>query len=186
MRVVRRVCSGVPDASARSRSIQIGQPEHSVVTTCAASAAPSRRRCAARRSCAWCPTSAQANRGSFVREGSFAWGYATHKERQLKAMVRERITDPWRETTWEEAIGRVAPSSRASRDSSATTRSAASPHRAARTKRRPVQKLIRAGFGVNNVDTCARVVTRPPATGSRRLSARLPARRTSTRLRTAT
>src|SRR3546814_18675819 len=38
----------------------------------------------------------------------FAWGYATHKERVLKPMIRKRITDPWREVSWQEAIDYAA------------------------------------------------------------------------------
>jgi formate dehydrogenase major subunit len=38
-------------------------------------------------------------------KGRFAWGYATHKDRILKPMIREKITDPWREVSWDEAIG---------------------------------------------------------------------------------
>ncbi|WP_459655787.1 molybdopterin-dependent oxidoreductase, partial [Achromobacter xylosoxidans] len=46
----------------------------------------------------------QANRGHSCVKGRFAWGYATHKERVLKPMIRKRITDSWREVSWEEAI----------------------------------------------------------------------------------
>ncbi len=50
----------------------------------------------------------KANHGHSCVKGHFAWGYATHRERQLKPLIREKITDPWRETTWEDAIGRVS------------------------------------------------------------------------------
>ncbi len=49
----------------------------------------------------------KANHGHSCVKGRFAWGYATHRERQLKPLIREKITDPWREATWDEAIGRV-------------------------------------------------------------------------------
>jgi formate dehydrogenase major subunit len=29
-------------------------------------------------------------------KGRFAWGYATHKERILKPMIRAKVTDPWK------------------------------------------------------------------------------------------
>ncbi len=41
-------------------------------------------------------------------KGRFAYGYATHKDRITKPMIREKITDPWREVSWEEAIDRAA------------------------------------------------------------------------------
>ena len=50
----------------------------------------------------------KANRGHSCVKGRFAWGYANHKERILKPMMRDKITEPWREVSWEEAIGRVA------------------------------------------------------------------------------
>src|SRR5512138_2196136 len=91
--------------------IESGQPEHSVLTTCAycgvgcAFKAEMRGEEVVR----MVPyKDGKANRGHSCVKGRFAWGYATHKERILKPMVRDKITDPWRETTWEEAIGRVA------------------------------------------------------------------------------
>ena len=48
-----------------------------------------------------------------------------------------------------------------------------------------MQKLVRAGFGNNNVDTCARVCHSPTGYGSKTTSARRPARRISTVSRTA-
>ena len=36
------------------------------------------------------------------------WGYTNHQDRILKPMIREEITDPWRELSWDEPIGRVA------------------------------------------------------------------------------
>jgi formate dehydrogenase major subunit len=50
----------------------------------------------------------KANHGHSCVKGRFAWGYATHKDRILKPMIRAKITDPWREVTWEEAIGYAA------------------------------------------------------------------------------
>jgi hypothetical protein len=35
-----------------------------------------------------------------VKKGGFAFGYATHPDR-VCGMVREKITDPWREVEWE-------------------------------------------------------------------------------------
>ena len=42
----------------------------------------------------------KANHGHSCVKGRFAWGYATHKERITKPMVRDKITEPWREVSW--------------------------------------------------------------------------------------
>ena len=77
----------------------------------------------------------KANRGHSCVKGRFAYGYATHRDRILTPMVRDRITDPWRETTWEEAIGRAASEFRRIQAEHGAARSAASPPPAAPTRR---------------------------------------------------
>ena len=105
-----------------------------------------------------------------------------HRDRILKPMIREKITDPWREVSWEEAIGsrrvrvqahpgEIRPDSVGGITSSRCTNE----------ETFLVQKLIRAGFGNNNVDTCARVCHSPPAMACIRPSALRPARRISIR-----
>ncbi|MFN3743319.1 MAG: formate dehydrogenase subunit alpha [Hyphomicrobiaceae bacterium] len=159
-----------PTATLSEKSlIDIGQPEHSVVTTCAycgvgcAFKAEMRGEEVVR----MVPyKDGKANRGHSCVKGRFAWGYATHKERILKPMVRDKITDPWRETTWEEAIGRVA--SEFKRIQHQYGRDAVGGITSSRCTNEEtflVQKLIRAGFGVNNVDTCARVCHSPTGYG---------------------
>jgi formate dehydrogenase major subunit len=149
--------------------IDVGQPEHSVVTTCAYCGVGCSFKAEMRgeevvRMVPY--KDGKANRGHSCVKGRFAWGYATHKERILKPMVRDRITDPWRETTWEEAIGRVASEfkriqARYGRDAVGGITSS----RCTNEETFLVQKLIRAGFGVNNVDTCARVCHSPTGYG---------------------
>ena len=161
-----------PTATLSEKSlIDIGQPEHSVVTTCAycgvgcAFKAEMRGEEVVR----MVPyKDGKANRGHSCVKGRFAWGYTTHKERILKPMVREKITDPWRETTWEEAIARVVSEFKRvqfqyGRDAVGGVTSS----RCTNEETFLVQKLIRAGFGVNNVDTCARVCHSPTGYGLR-------------------
>ena len=101
-----------PTATLTEKSvIEIGQPEHSVVTTCAycgvgcAFKAEMRGEEVVR----MVPyKDGKANRGHSCVKGRFAWGYATHKERILKPMIRDKITDPWREVSWDEAIAHAA------------------------------------------------------------------------------
>ena len=40
-----------------------------------------------------------ANHGHACVKGRFAFGYATHKDRITKPMIRKKITDPWREVS---------------------------------------------------------------------------------------
>ena len=50
----------------------------------------------------------QANHGHSCVKGRFAFGYATHKDRITKPMIRETIHEPWREVSWDEAISYAA------------------------------------------------------------------------------
>ena len=71
----------------------------------AASAARSRRRSRATTVVRMIPDKhGKANEGHSCVKGRFAYGYATHKDRILKPMIRARIDDPWREVSWDEAI----------------------------------------------------------------------------------
>ena len=108
----------------------------------------------------------KANRGHSCVKGRFAWGYANHRERILKPMIRETITEPWREVSWEEAIGRVA--SEFKRIQATYGRGSIGGITSSRCTDEEtflVQKLVRATFGNNNVDTCARVCHSPTGYG---------------------
>ena len=161
-----------PTATLSEKSlIDIGQPEHSVVTTCAYCGVGCSFKAEMRgeevvRMVPY--KDGKANRGHSCVKGRFAWGYTTHKERITKPMVRDKITDPWREATWEEAIGRVV--SEFKRIQYQYGRDAVGGITSSRCTNEEtflVQKLIRAGFGVNNVDTCARVCHSPTGYGLR-------------------
>ena len=107
-----------------------------------------------------------ANHGHSCVKGRFAWGYATHKDRILKPMIRAKITDPWHEVSWEEAIGHAASEfkriqAKYGRDSIGGITSS----RCTDEETFLVQKMVRAAFGNNNVDTCARVCHSPTGYG---------------------
>ncbi|MCC7047076.1 MAG: formate dehydrogenase subunit alpha, partial [Alphaproteobacteria bacterium] len=108
----------------------------------------------------------EAKRGHSCVKGSFAWGYATHKDRITRPMIRAGITDPWREVSWDEAIDHAA--SEFKRIQATYGRSAVGGITSSRCTNEEtflVQKMIRAAFGNNNVDTCARVCHSPTGYG---------------------
>jgi len=149
--------------------IEKGQAEHSVVTTCAYCGVG----CAFKAEMQGNEVvrmvpykDGKANHGHSCVKGRFAWGYATHKDRITKPMIREKITDPWREVSWEEAIGRAASEfkriqAKYGQDSVGGITSS----RCTNEESYLVQKLIRAAFGNNNTDTCARVCHSPTGYG---------------------
>jgi formate dehydrogenase major subunit len=149
--------------------IKLGQPEHSVVTTCAYCGVG-------------CSFKAEmkgdevvrmvpykdggANEGHSCVKGRFAWGYATHKDRVTKPMVRDKITDPWKEVSWDEAIGFAAKrfmdiQKKYGRGSIGGISSS----RCTNEEVFVVQKMVRTAFRNNNVDTCARVCHSPTGYG---------------------
>src|SRR5580698_896518 len=159
-----------PTATLTEKSvIEIGQPEHSVVTTCAYCGVGCSFKAEMRgeevvRMVPW--KDGKANRGHSCVKGRFAWGYTTHKERILKPMIRDSIEEPWREVSWDEAFGFAATKLRGiqakyGRESIGGITSS----RCTNEETYLVQKLIRAGFGTNNVDTCARVCHSPTGYG---------------------
>ena len=159
-----------PTATLSEKSlIEIGQPEHSAVTTCAYCGVGCSFKAEMRgeevvRMVPY--KDGKANRGHSCVKGRFAYGYATHRDRILNPMVRDSIDQPWRETTWEEAIGRVA--SEFKRIQEKYGKGAVGGITSSRCTNEDVflvQKLIRQGFGVNNVDTCARVCHSPTGYG---------------------
>jgi len=108
----------------------------------------------------------KANHGHSCVKGRFAWGYTTHQDRIFSPMIREKITDPWREVSWDEAIGHAASEfkriqAQYGRDSIGGITSS----RCTNEETFLLQKLVRAGFGNNNIDTCARVCHSPTGYG---------------------
>ena len=149
--------------------IRMGQPEHSVVTTCAYCGVG----CAFKAEMKGNEVvrmvpykDGQANEGHACVKGRFAWGYATHQDRIVKPMIRASIQDPWREVSWEEAIDYAATQFR--RIQAEHGRDAVGGIVSSRCTNEEgylVQKLVRAAFGNNNVDTCARVCHSPTGYG---------------------
>ncbi|HTI86850.1 MAG TPA: formate dehydrogenase subunit alpha [Alphaproteobacteria bacterium] len=161
-----------PTATLMEKSvIEIGQPEHSVVTTCGYCGVGCSFKAEMRgdeliRMVPY--KDGQANHGHSCVKGRFAWGYATHRDRITKPMLRDKITDPWREVTWDEAIARVASEfKRIQAQYGVGSVGGITSSRCTNEETFLVQKLVRAGFGNNNVDTCARVCHSPTGYGLR-------------------
>lgn len=154
-----------------NKVIEHGQPEHSVVTTCAycGVGCSFKAEMQGDRVIRMVPyKDGKANEGHSCVKGRFAWGYATHKDRMTKPMIRARITDPWREVSWEDAIDHAAGEfkriqSKYGRESVGAITSS----RCTNEEVFLVQKLVRAAFRNNNVDTCARVCHSPTGYGLR-------------------
>jgi formate dehydrogenase major subunit len=149
--------------------IEFGKPEHSVLTTCAYCGVG-------------CSFKAEmkgdqvvrmvpyknggANEGHACVKGRFAWGYATHRDRITVPMVRDKITDPWRPVSWDEAIAFTADRFKAIQ--AKYGRGAIGGITSSRCTNEEVyvvQKMVRAAFHNNNVDTCARVCHSPTGYG---------------------
>jgi formate dehydrogenase major subunit len=97
-----------PTATLQEKSIiRFGQPEHSVITTCAYCGVGCGFKADMQgtqvvRMTPW--KDGKANEGHSCVKGRFAWGYATHPDRITQPMVRASIDDPWQEVSWEVAI----------------------------------------------------------------------------------
>jgi formate dehydrogenase major subunit len=159
-----------PTATLQEKSIiELGQPEHSAITTCAYCGVGCGFKAEMKgntvvRMVPW--KDGKANEGHSCVKGRFAWGYATHNDRITKPMIRAKITDPWREVSWDEAINYAAGEfkriqAKHGKDSVGGITSS----RCTNEEVYLVQKLIRAAFGTNNVDTCARVCHSPTGYG---------------------
>jgi formate dehydrogenase major subunit len=159
-----------PTATLQEKSVvQLGMPTRSVVTTCAYCGVGCSFKAELRgdelvRMVPY--KGGDANEGHSCVKGRFAFGYATHPDRQMNPMIRESIEDEWQVVDWETAISYTArkllevqekhgPGSIGGITSSRTTNEEVY----------VVQKMVRAAFGNNNVDTCARVCHSPTGYG---------------------
>jgi formate dehydrogenase major subunit len=159
-----------PTATLSEKSlIDKGQAEHSVVTTCAycGVGCSFRAEMKGEEIVRMVPNKdGHANHGHSCVKGRFAIGYASHPDRINTPMIRAKISDPWRIVSWEEAFAHVA---KEFRRIQATYGQHAiggiTSSRCTNEETYLVQKLVRAGFGNNNVDTCARVCHSPTGYG---------------------
>jgi formate dehydrogenase major subunit len=159
-----------PTATLMEKSvIDHGTPEHAIITTCAYCGVGCSFRAEMKGSqvIRMVPNKdGKANHGHSCVKGRFAFGYATHKDRITKPMIRKSIKDHWQEVSWEEAINYAASElKRIQAEHGKDSIGGITSSRCTNEETYLVQKLIRAGFGNNNVDTCARVCHSPTGYG---------------------
>jgi formate dehydrogenase major subunit len=159
-----------PTATLTEKSvIMLGQAEHSAITTCAycGVGCSFKAEMKGNEVVRMVPhKDGKANHGHSCVKGRFAWGYASHKDRITKPMIRSKITDPWREVSWDEAVTYAASEfRRIQAKHGADSIGGITSSRCTNEETYLVQKLVRAAFGNNNVDTCARVCHSPTGYG---------------------
>jgi len=149
--------------------LELGAPERSVSTTCAYCGVGCSFRAELRgeQVVRMVPVKdGGANEGHSCVKGRFAWGYTSHPDRVLAPLVRDRITDPWREVGWDAAVAHTA---RRFRELQARYGVDAiggiTSSRCTNEEVFAVQKMVRVAFRNNNVDTCARVCHSPTGYG---------------------
>ncbi len=159
-----------PTATLMDNSVvENGTPDRSVITTCAYCGVGCAFEAEMKGSQVVRMTpykNGHANHGHSCVKGRFAFGYVTHKDRITKPMIRKQITDPWQEVSWEEAIGYAAGEfKRLQEKYGRGSVGAISSSRCTNEETYLMQKLVRAAFGNNNIDTCARVCHSPTGFG---------------------
>ena len=159
-----------PTATLTENSIiENGIPEHSVTTTCAYCGVGCGFKAEMRgqdviRMTPW--KDGKANEGHACVKGRFAFGYATHKDRMTEPMIRDSIDEPWKKVSWDEALSFAALRLRdIQKTHGQKSIGAISSSRCTNEEVWLVQKMVRTGFGNNNVDTCARVCHSPTGYG---------------------
>ena len=159
-----------PTTSLQEKSvIEMGMPDETVLTTCAYCGVGCSFKAELKggevvRMVPW--KDGKANHGHSCVKGRFAFGYATHQDRITKPMIRGKITDAWREVSWEEAFEFSASRLKETQEKyGRTSIGGITSSRCTNEEVWLVQRLIRQGFQNNNVDTCARVCHSPTGYG---------------------
>lgn len=154
---------------AETSLIALGQPEHYAITTCAycGVGCSFRAEMKGEQVVRMVPNKdGHANHGHSCVKGRFAFGYATHPDRIAQPMIRESIREPWRKVDWEEAVRFAADRIRSvQQQHGPLSVGGITSSRCTNEETYLVQKLVRAAFGNNNVDTCARVCHSPTGYG---------------------
>jgi formate dehydrogenase major subunit len=112
-----------------------------------------------------------ANQGRLCVKGRYGFDYAHHPHRLTKPLIRRKdiqksadfVVDPgdwsavFRETTWEEALEVAATGLKSIRDKDRYALAGFGSAKGSNEEAYLFQKLVRTGFGTNNVDHCTRL-----------------------------
>mgnify|MGYP002784285245 CR=1 FL=1 len=108
----------------------------------------------------------KANHGHSCVKGRFAFDYYDHPDRVRKPMVRNRIDEPWREVTWDEAFAHAAAElKRIQATYGSGSVGAVSSSRCTNEEIFLMQKFARVGLRNNNIDNCSRICHSPTQFG---------------------
>ncbi len=106
------------------------------------------------------------NYGRSCIKGRFSFGYAKSKDRLKHPLIRENLDLPFRQVSWEEAFGFIADRfKKIQKNYGINAIGAISSSRCTNEENYLMQKLVRAVFHNNNIDTCARVCHQPTGYG---------------------
>ena len=159
-----------PTSTLMEKSVyEYGQPDRTVTTTCAycGVGCSFKAEVKGNQVVRMVPNKdGKANHGHSCVKGRFAFGYTTHPDRITTPMIRASIDETWKEVSWDEAFNYAA--SEFKRIQEKYGKGAVGGITSSRCTNEEtflVQKLIRAAFGNNNVDTCARVCHSPTGYG---------------------
>ena len=165
--------------------IELGQPRRTVLTTCAycGVGCSFKAEMQGEQVVRMVPhKDGGANEGHSCVKGRFAWGYASHPDRELEPMIRESIDDEWKKVSWDEAIAFAATKLKGVQAKyGQNSIGGITSSRCTNEEVFAVQKMVRTAFGNNNVDTCARVCHSPTGFGLKNAFGTSLARRISSR-----
>lgn len=159
-----------PTGSLLEKSVaEMGTPERSIITTCAYCGVGCQFEAQMRgdKLVRMIPYKhGKANHGHSCVKGRFAYGYANHGDRVLKPMIRDKITEPWREVEWDEAITYAAQKLKGIQEKyGVDSVGVITSSRCTNEETYLVQKMARQVLRTNNTDTCGRVCHSPTGYG---------------------
>ncbi|WPD21586.1 MAG: formate dehydrogenase subunit alpha [Candidatus Electrothrix scaldis] len=108
------------------------------------------------------------NNGDLCIKGRFGYDFYRHPERLTKPLIRERLDQPFREVSWQEALAFAAQGFlRIQQEQGTQALGVLSSSRCENEVNYLAQKFCRAVFRSNSVDNCARVCHAPSVSGLR-------------------
>lgn len=108
----------------------------------------------------------KSNYGHSCVKGRFASSYSSSHDRLSRPLVRKNICEPFKEASWDETFEFIGGKFKEIQDKyGKDSIGAISSSRCTNEENYLMQKLVRAAFHNNNIDTCARVCHQPTGYG---------------------